>query len=253
MSLKSATAQRTPGGLRTPDTHLNGRWLIVARAIWIVLFLITLALFIVAIPLHITQLHAICASVTCSGSQSTAEIVRELHGLGLSLDAYNLYSLVVEIIFAMGYFTVAIVIFWRKSSDWMALLLALFLVTFVVIFANIPGELAKAYPILSLPVAGIGLIGVMAFPLSFYLFPDGRFVPRWIPWLLPIWMAWGILTYFFPDSPLTINAWYLAIETVAWWLDSAAFFALDCSVSCCRVCCPSCSRHRACPRPLYSV
>src|SRR6202035_5322405 len=32
---------------------------------------------------------------------------------------------------------------------------------------------------------------------------------------LPIWMAWGILTYFFPYSPLTVNTWYLAIETIA--------------------------------------
>jgi hypothetical protein len=55
----------------------------------------------------------------------------------------------------------------------------------------------------------------MAFPLVFYLFPDGRFVPRWIPWLLPVWIAWGILTYFFPNSTLIMNAWYLAIESVA--------------------------------------
>jgi hypothetical protein len=198
-----------------PYTHLNGRRLIIARVIWLALFFISLALFIVAIPFHITQLHVICDSVTCSGSQSTTEIVRELYGLGLSLNAYNLYTIVIEIIFAMGYFTVAAIIFWRKSDDWMVLLLGLFLVTFVLIFANVPNELAKAYPNLWLPVASIGLIGVMAFPLSFYLFPDGRFVPRWIPWLLPVWMAWGILTYFFPNSALTTNTWYLAIESVA--------------------------------------
>ncbi len=215
MNLKSAAVQQTPNGLRTPNTHLHGRRLIVARVTWVALFFITLVLFIAAIPLHITQLHVVCASVTCAGSQPAVEIVRELQGLGLSLDAYNLYSLIIEIIFAMGYFTVAAVIFWRKSDDWMALLLTLFLVTFVLIFADVPNELARAYPNLRLAVGGIGLIGEMAFPLVFYLFPDGRFVPRWIPWLLPVWMAWGILTYFFPNSTLIMNAWYLAIESVA--------------------------------------
>lgn len=215
MNLKPEAAEQALDGLKMPYTHLYGRWLIVARAIWLVLFFVALALFIVAIPFHISQLHIICASVTCSGSQSTTEIVRELRGLGLRLDAYNLYTLAIEIIFALGYFTVAAIIFWRKSDDWMALLLGLFLVTFVLIFANVPNVLAKAYPNLWLPMASIGLVGVMAFPLSFYLFPDGRFVPRWIPLLLPGWMAWGILTYFFPNAPFATNAWYLAVESVA--------------------------------------
>jgi hypothetical protein len=215
MNVKPGTSQPTLDGPGMPYTHLTGRWLIIARVIWMALFCISLALFIIAIPFHITHLHVVCGSMTCSGSQSTTEIVRELHGLGLSLDAYNLYSIVIEIIFAMGYFTIAAIIFWRKSDNWMALLLGLFLVTFVLIFANVPNELAKAYPNLWLPVASIGLVGVMAFPLSFYLFPDGRFVPRWIPWLLPGWVAWGILTYFFPNAPFATNAWYLAIESVA--------------------------------------
>ena len=125
MPIESAAAQQTLDGLRTPNTHLYGRRLIVARVTWVALFFITLVLFIAAIPLHITQLHVVCASVTCAGSQPAVEIVRELQGLGLSLDAYNLYSLIIEIIFAMGYFTVAAVIFWRKSDDWMALLVSI--------------------------------------------------------------------------------------------------------------------------------
>src|SRR5215469_3736212 len=127
MNRESAARQHTLDGLRMPNTHLYGRGLLLARLTWGALFFDTVALFIAAIPLHIAQLHIVCESVTCAGSQPTVEIARELQGLGLSLDAYNLYSLIIEIIFAMGYFTVAVVIFWRKSDDWMALLLTQFL------------------------------------------------------------------------------------------------------------------------------
>lgn len=218
MNFESITAQHTLGGLKVPDTRLNGRWLIVARVLWLVLFLSALALFIGSFPLHIAYLHVVCTNMICAGTQSSTEIARDLHGLGLSLDGYNLYSMVIEIIFATGYFVVAALIFWRKSNDWMALLLALFLVTFVLIFADVPDQLAKAYPALWLPVAGIGVFGALAFPLSFYLFPDGRFVPRWVPWLLPVWMAWGVLTYFFSSAALVTNGWYLTIESIAFVL-----------------------------------
>ena len=218
MNFESIPAQHTLDGLKVPGARLHGRWLIVARVLWLALFFSALALFIAALPLHIAQLHVVCTNMICAGTQSPAEVARDLHGLGLSLGEYNLYSTVIEIIFAMGYFVVAAFIFCRKSDDWMALLLAFFLVTFVLIFANVPDELAKAYPALWLPVAGIGLFGALAFPLSFYLFPDGRFVPHWVSWLLPVWMAWGILTYFFPNAALLTSGWYLTIESIAFVL-----------------------------------
>jgi hypothetical protein len=199
------------------DTRLRGRWLVIARLVWVVLFFITLGLTVTAFLFQRTKVHVVCATVTCagSGSQPIHELVQQLHSIGLTLDFYVAFSLTIQIIFALGYFTVAAVIFWRKSDDWMALLVALFLATFVLIFADVPRVLTRSYPAWGLLIACMGLIAEMVFPLSFYLFPDGRFVPRWTRWFLIGWFAWGIFNYFFPDSPLHVNPWFLLLESLA--------------------------------------
>jgi hypothetical protein len=184
---------------------------------WVVLFVITLGLTVTAFLFERTRLHVVCATVTCAGpgSQPIHELVQQLHSIGLTLDFYVAFSLTIEIIFALGYFTVAAVIFWRKSDDWMALLVALFLTTFVLIFADVPRVLMRSYPAWWLVFACLGLIALMVFPLTFYLLPDGRFVPRWTRWFLIGWFAWGIFTYFFPNSPLHVNPWILLLESLA--------------------------------------
>src|SRR5258708_20630197 len=103
---------------------------------------------------------------------------------------------------------IAMIIFWRKSDDWMALLVSLFLITFVLAYTDVPHELSRSSVFLGLLVACIGFIGEMTFPLCLYLFPDGRFVPRWTGWLLIGLAAWGILTYFFPGSPILSIHWF---------------------------------------------
>jgi hypothetical protein len=55
-----------------------------------------------------------------------------------------------------------------------------------------------------------GVLNALSFAsvfLFFYLFPDGRFVPRWTRWLvLPI-VAYAAPTAFFPDSPASPENW----------------------------------------------
>jgi hypothetical protein len=54
----------------------------------------------------------------------------------------------------------------------------------------------------------------MAFPLFFYLFPNGRFVPHWTRWLLIDWVLWAIIDTFFHNAPFSRSAWFLALESL---------------------------------------
>jgi hypothetical protein len=45
-------------------------------------------------------------------------------------------------------------------------------------------------------------LGAASFGLFLYLFPDGRFVPRWGRWVVLVWIGWQVPRYFFRD-------WYL--------------------------------------------
>ena len=188
----------------------------IARGLWLALAGLALWLFIAAIPFHAEHLHVVCANIMCGGSQTVSQVTQQLSEIGLTRDFFTNYTLVVESIFALVYFITAVIIFWRKSDDLMALLVGIFLITFTLAFTDIPHVLGQSNAWLRWLSAGMGFAGEMALPLCFYLFPNGRFVPGWTRWLLPGWFLWGIFEYFFPGAPFRSNNWFLLL--VRGWL-----------------------------------
>jgi hypothetical protein len=88
---------------------------------------------------------------------------------------------------------VAIVIFWRQSNEWIALLTALWLVTFGTM-AESPQALAADVPLLRLPVQFLSELGwSFLLPLFLLTFPDGRFEPRWMRWFFITILVIGLL------------------------------------------------------------
>src|SRR6266705_6316477 len=135
------------------------------RIVWLAVALLSIGLFIISIPQHAQHLHVVCSNALCGGSENATQLARELHSLSLTLDFYAAYSLSLQVIFALGYFTIAMIIFWRKSDDWMSLLVSLFLITFLLAYTDVPHELSRSSAFLGLLVACIGFIGEMTFPL----------------------------------------------------------------------------------------
>src|SRR5215213_3864085 len=88
----------------------------------------------------------------------------------------------------------------------MALFSAFMFVVFggAALTSGVPQTLAAAHPTLWFPVHLLDYLGQVAFVTFFYLFPNGRFVPRWTRWLA---IAVGLLyvpDIFFPGSSLDI-------------------------------------------------
>jgi serine phosphatase RsbU (regulator of sigma subunit) len=125
----------------------------------------------------------------------------------------------------MAVFTItALIIFIRKSDDWMIGLVSITLIaTGTAWFAplgalpsqSLMEELAEvvgaALPFsveLGGSVAGICLI------LFFYLFPDGRFVPSWTRYASVFIVAHGVLWIAFPGSAIDPTTWPLALEAL---------------------------------------
>src|SRR5690606_758893 len=42
-----------------------------------------------------------------------------------------------------------------------------------------------------------------------FLFPGGRFVPRWAPWAVGVWVYLRFGAEFFPDTPISVYTWPL--------------------------------------------
>jgi len=107
-------------------------------------------------------------------------------------------------IFAAISFAVGALIFWRKSDDRMALFVALALVTFgALAFVDKLDSVAAGYPALWWPFTLVTFLGNIFPVLFFYVFPDGRFVPRWTLALAISLVVLGVCFHFFPGSPLS--------------------------------------------------
>ena len=115
----------------------------------------------------------------------------------------------INLLFALVYFAVAALIFWRKSDDWMALLAAFSLVAFGASFTSIPWTLATVHPVWWLPttLASENVLGFPSLIVFFFLFPTGRFVPRWTSWVAVGYVALSVPSSFFPSSPFSVLNW----------------------------------------------
>ena len=207
--------------LSQPSPTLRGRWLLLARVAWVALATAVLGLNVVGLPYSYAKYESVCATAACAHSEGTTtrltpEGVRALRDFGLSPEFYGAYmGIVVPLVAVLVFATVAGVIIWHKSDDRMALFSAFALLLFggAALNSNVFGAAAAAHPALSLPVYLLEYMGQVAYTTFFYVFPDGRFVPRWARWLVLVWAVLLVPSVFFPSSP-----WNL--------LDGPLFFGL---------------------------
>jgi hypothetical protein len=190
-------------------TTLRGRWLLLARAAWVAVAVATLGAFVFSVPARYAQL-----------AHPTAGVRAALAEMGLSAGGYALYNVALDTIFVSVFAVVAIVIFWRRSDDLMALLVATMLVTWGTLnelFVLTPEAIVGMNPIVDAVLKLLTYTGYITWMLFFYLFPSGRFVPRWTRWLASLFgiVFFGLwnFTPFGPPSwpPLLFNAAVVAV------------------------------------------
>jgi hypothetical protein len=170
---------------------------------------VALGSFVISVPARYAQL-----------ANPTAGVRAALAELGLSAGGYALYNVTLDAVFVSVFAVVAIVIFWRRSDDPMALLVATMLVVWGPLngLFVLTGAIEGMYPALQATLGRLAtFIGYVAWMLFFYLFPSGRFVPRWTRWLALLYGVaffglWNF-TPFGPPSwpPLLFNAAVLVV------------------------------------------
>jgi hypothetical protein len=183
----------------SPLTAIPSRWLLPVRVVWITMAILAVGLFFASVPVAYMEWHALCMGGDCYFWQLTPKDIAALQKLGLSADFYAGYSVTLEVISAIGFWTIGAALFWGRSDNWMAVLASMALVLTGVTSSS--ESLAEIYPSWNLPVALVGFLGSASFYVLFYVFPDGRFVPRWTRVPAVIWVAYQALYYFFPDWP----------------------------------------------------
>ncbi len=196
--------------MSTRTAALHEPWLLLARVAWVAIAVAALGTFVISVPARYTQL-----------AHPTAAVRTALAEMGLSANVYALYNVALDTIFVTVFAVVAIVIFWRRSKDPIALLVA----TMLVVWGPLNGLLVLTpsategmYPALQMTLGTmLTFVGYMTWMLFFYLFPSGRFVPRWTRWVALCWVlfsgSWIFTPFVGPPSwpPPLFNAAVLVL------------------------------------------
>jgi hypothetical protein len=178
------------------------RWLPYAHVAWVTVAVVALGRFVTSVPLRYAQL-----------AHPTAGVRGALAEMRLSPGGYALYNVALDAAFVSVCAAVAVVIFWRRSNDPVALLVA----TMLVVWGPLNGLLVltpgaaigEMGPLLELTLDRVpAFIGYAAWMLFFYLFPSGRFVPRWTRWAALCWFlflgSWNFTPFGPPTWPLPL-------------------------------------------------
>ena len=133
--------------------------------------------------------------VTCQYNQLTPEQAETLSGIGLSLGLYAALTLALMIAMFVVCLVVSALIVWRRSDDWMALLVALMLVALGPIIGA--SSLASGPMLWQTLNQGLTFLLTALLLVAFAIFPSGQFVPHWMRWPLVVLLIAEVpLTFF---------------------------------------------------------
>ena len=181
-----------------PATTLRGRWLLLARATWVVVAALALGLFVASIPAYVFNV------LELGQAERTGAPVEAPAALVLVFDLLSVLASVTVVLVCL---TLAGVLFWRRSGNWMVIFTSSYLLLYGTIMAGPLEWVEDFYP--AWPTLAVDLIQPLFLTTPtvalIALFPDGRLVPRWTRWLillsillvatilyLPLYV-WGVL------------------------------------------------------------
>lgn len=177
----------------------------VVRALWVMTVGAVLLAYIPVLRNSFVRIHQFCSEPNCSNGQLDAQAVSALHALGLPIQAYAAWDDLLVIVSLAVFTAVGGLIVWRRSTDRMGALAGFTLL----LFGGITFPLGTPMDVLRVegptwgPVVNVlALAGSIAITLFIFLFPDGRFVPRWMVFPTLLASLLDIPAYLAPGSAL---------------------------------------------------
>jgi GAF domain-containing protein len=195
MNPEHAPGRPGPGPERSKRGALRARLTVVVHALWAVLAVLALGLFVISIPPYLSrELHSLADAERAALAQ-----------LGLPADFRAVYSTALGVVTALVFSLVAGGVLWRASADWVARLVSVALLTLGVAISPSLDTLVGVHSFWSLPVLIVRGLGIGSTLAVFYVFPDGRFTPRWMRLLVFIWIGWALAWLLIPTTPVDFD------------------------------------------------
>lgn len=187
---------------------------ILIKFIWISTALISVGLFFFSIYIQNTIYQVPCPTNGCLDfAQLTFEESVELQTIGFSLISYAWFKTIMNIIIGFSFFSVGFILFIKNSSDRFITFTSMIIIAYGANFGM--DTLSFVYPNIMLMTNWIDFVasGIVVF---LFLFPDGRFVPKWTIGISALWMILSYSRIFMPDSFLNPENWPFWLDIVVW-------------------------------------
>ena len=173
------------------NTTIRQPWLNVARAVWLTSTIIAIIALVVEMAIIWDAPLPSCTvpNAVCGPWQVSREDMAVAQQSGWSdqflVNLYFFNSIFPKVAFAV----LGLIIFWRKSDDWVALLLSLMLTLFATEGIQHLGAWMSV-------VNGLYAFATGIYFLLPFIFPNGRFVPRWTRWIAAPLIVAGLAVQF---------------------------------------------------------
>jgi len=148
-----------------------------------------------------------------------ASMTRILLGIPALLQTIIDYG--VDLLLLFGFSVIAVILIVNRSDDWFAILTSLFLIVFGARITNLANNIAltPGYETQGGLILALGDIGIVLFTM---LFPDGKFAPKWMKFLVPLLIITMFGIYLFPNTSfywvkMRDNGYYFLV-TVTWYM-----------------------------------
>lgn len=175
------------------------RWWLALQLAWVLLVAARLADFVTALPVYVGVTQRTCSS-GCPFTPEQAQAL--LAQTGISLHAFAIGTAGLFVVCVAISTALALILFWRRPNDWMALLVAYFIVIFPInnLSSLLPQGMTLGVASNPLLAVALGLPTIIVGYSIFLLFPTGRFAPRWSWVLLIAWVVWYLPAHLLPDA-----------------------------------------------------
>jgi hypothetical protein len=194
----------------------------MSRVIWLVLVGLTLVILAMSVPARYEQLTTLSFGANRAVQQLTIGEFALLKRFGIDVSLYATLVVAVEVVVQVIFILLGIMMFARESRNWVAMYVALGLITYAAYAVPTLDALLGESPAAAIASRFIQSVGLMCALTFFFVFPDGRMIPRWT---IPVSVLWLVMTwtaFFFPGVPwYFLEPWNISTPVffflMAWW------------------------------------
>ena len=168
------------------------QWLAIAG--WGLIALAYLAFFVTDLRLDFAQLQSACQGPHCNFLAVSPAEMERLEAWGISPRTFALIMTGMTMLAVSVWCLLSGLILWRQGASRIGWAISLALIVMPVTVIADADNLANNIPALFIPSVILSQLGVAIFFLFLYLFPNGRFYPRWA--FVPLSLSYASFSIF---------------------------------------------------------